>query len=496
MEYYNKRKEMVQPQFAIYEYKVVEKESRMKRFESKFLTRQLTTDQFTYNQVIGMLIPLVLDQLFIYAISLLTMSMISSSGQDSVTAVSLVTPVNFMITMIQAAFCSGGAVVIAQYKGHGDSEKVQVAIGQTVWFSICITTIMSLAVFFASGPIVETLFGAAEASVKSKAKVYLAGMALNLIIHAPRTATGAGLRGVGDNKHNLYGSLLVNVSYFFFSLVFLNWLKMDIEGTLLAYCLARTLGLISSAYFLFFQKNGKVRIRIKQMLLPKKEYIKSIWRLGVPFSTEELFFNGGTILVSSYMVLLGTTSVAAHAIANSVFTTLYAPLTAVGILATTVVGQCIGAGRRDLAKHYGKKLVQMGYIVAILFVLLMLPLLRPILDLYNPEPEALKITWKLLFIGMGGMVLFMPASTIMPYTLRAAGDAYYSTAVSMVTMWAIRVGLGFLVSVILDFGIEGIWICMAVEWILRSALFIVRYCGNAWLKKKNVIEAEAESAGK
>jgi len=106
-------------------------------------------------------------------------------------------------------------------------------------------------------------------------------------------------------------------------------------------------------------------------------------------------------------------------------------------------------------------------------VLLMLPLLRPILNLYNPEPEALKITWKLLFIGMGGMVLFMPASTIMPYTLRAAGDAYYSTAVSMVTMWAIRVGLGFLVSVILDFGIEGIWICMAVEWILRSALFIV-----------------------
>ena len=65
--------------------------------DSKFLTRQLSTDQFTYKQIIGMTIPLVLDQLFIYAISLLTMSMISSSGQDSVTAVSLVTPINFMI---------------------------------------------------------------------------------------------------------------------------------------------------------------------------------------------------------------------------------------------------------------------------------------------------------------------------------------------------------------------------------------------------------------
>ena len=465
----------------------------MKHFESKFLTRQLTTDQFTYNQIIGMLIPLILDQLFIYAISLLTTSMISSSGQDSVTAVTLVTPINFMITMIQAAFCSGGAVVIAQYKGHGDTQKVQEAIGQTIWFSICITTVMSLVVFFASGPIIETLYGAAEVGVKAKAKLYLAGMALNLIIHAPRTGTGAGLRGVGDNKHNLYGSLLVNVSFFFFSLIFINWMDMDIEGTLLAYCLARTLGLFSSVYFLFIQKNGNVRIRLKQMLLPKKEYIKSIWRLGVPFSTEEIFFNGGTILVSSYMVLLGTTSVAAHAIANSVFTTLYAPLTAVGILATTVIGQCIGAGRRDLAKKYGKKLVIMGYVVITAFALVVLPLLESILQLYNPEPEALKVTWKLLIIGMSGMVLFMPASTVMPYTLRAAGDAYYSTGVSLVTMWGIRVGLGYLVSIVWGLGIEGIWACMAVEWILRSILFLIRYCGQTWLKKKNVIEAEAES---
>lgn len=464
----------------------------MKGSDSKFLTRQLTTEQFTYKQIIGMTVPLVLDQLFIYAISLLTMSMISSSGQDSVTAVSLVTPINFMITMIQSAFCSGGAVVIAQYKGHGDGEKVKEAIGQTIWFSLFVTTIISLAVFFGSAPIVEILFGAAEPSVKAKAKVYLAGMALNLVIHAPRTGTGAGLRGVGDNKHNLYASLLVNVSYFFFSIFFLNYLKMDIEGTLLAYALARSLGLFSSAYFLFFQKNGQVRIRLKQMLLPKKEYIKAIWRLGVPFSAEELFFNGGTILVSSYMVLLGTTSVAAHAIANSVFTTLYAPLTAVGILATTVIGQCIGAGRRDLARHYGKKLVQMGYVVIIAFVLIMLPLLKPILDLYNPEPETLSITWELLMIGMGGMVLFMPVSTIMPYTLRAAGDAYYSTCVSLITMWGIRVGMGYLVSVVLGIGIQGIWLCMVGEWILRSILFIIRYCGKAWLKKKNVIEAEAD----
>ena len=149
------------------------------------------------------------------------------------------------------------------------------------------------------------------------------------------------------------------------------------------------------------------KIKSKAISLLTTSMIKSIWRLGILFSAEEMFFNGGTILVSSYMVLLGTTSVAAHAIANSVFTTLYAPITAVGILATTVVGQCIG--------------------------------------------------------------------------------------VSMVTMWGIRVGLGYLASIPLGYGIQGSWVCMAFEWLMRSVLFLLRYHGKKWLTKKNVIEAEAGS---
>lgn len=463
----------------------------MKHKNSGFLARHLGSDQFTDRQVIGMLIPLILDQLFIYAIALLTTSMISSSGQDSVTAVSLVTPVNMLITAVELALCAGGAVVIAQYKGHGDYEKVQEAIGQTVWFSMGTSIVTGLTVCFSAGALVELLFGAAEESVKQKAELYLAGMAINLIVQAVRNGVSAGLRGVGDNKSNLYASMLMNVSYFIFSFVFLNLLHMDIPGTLLAYFLARILGLLYSLYCLFWKRGSLVHIRLRQMLIPKNEYIKAIWRLGLPFSAEDICFNGGTILVSSYMVLLGTTSVAAHAIANSVLNTLFAPITAVGVLATTIIGQCVGAGRRDLARWYGKKLVLLGYAMAVLSVLVMAPLLPWIMSLYHPEPAAQELVWKLLLIGMGGLLTMLPSSLVMPYTLRAAGDAYYSTAVSLTTMWGIRVGLGYFVSVSLHIGIMGIWGCMVLEWLVRSILYGMRYRGKRWLSKKSVIEAES-----
>lgn len=459
----------------------------MKQLESKFLDRHLSSDQFTYKQILGMLVPLILDQLFIYAISLLTTSMISSSGQDSVTAVSLVTPINTMIMAIFTAFSSGGAVVIAQYKGHGDQEKLQEAIGQTVWFVLLLAVCINGVIFFLAKPIIELFFGAAEPVVKEKASLYLAGMAINAIVHSLRVSATAGLRGVGDIKHNLFGSILINVSYFIFSYVFLNILKLDIVGTLIAYFVARFLGLLCSIYFLFFQKNGQIRIRVRQMLKPKKEYLKSIWKLGLPFSAEEVFFNGGAILVSSYMVLLGTVSVAANAIANSIFSTLYSPTMAVGILATTVVGQCIGAGRRDLARWYGKKLSMLGYVVAFLSILIMLPMMPWILSLYHPEAETLTLTWQLLWIGMSGMIVFWPVSNVMPNVLRAAGDAYYSTMTSMVAMWVLRVGCGYLLAITFDVGIRGIWICMIAEWAARCVLYLLRFKGTKWLSKKNVI---------
>ena len=78
-----------------------------------------------------MLVPLIFDQFFISVIALLTTAMISSSSQESVSAVSLVSPL-YMIYAIYSAISSAGTVIIAQYKGHGDEEKMKKAAGQIV----------------------------------------------------------------------------------------------------------------------------------------------------------------------------------------------------------------------------------------------------------------------------------------------------------------------------------------------------------------------------
>lgn len=450
----------------------------------------LASDLFTQKQVLGMLAPLILDKLAVYAIMLLTTSMISASGEDSVSAVSLVTPISHLALALFSAFGTGGAVIIAQYKGHGDEEKLKEAIAQTFWLVMVSGLVLSLILLAFARPIVLGLFASAEPSVKQKAVLFLSGMAINNFMHAARVASSAALLGSGEIKTNMQGSILINVSYFVFSFVMLNLLKLDIAGTLISYFLARLLGALHSFYCLFWNPHSRVRVPFTSALKPIKSYLVAIGKLGLPFSAEEIFFNGGTVVVSAIVVLLGTVSVAANAIVTSVFNTIFAPIMAVGMLSTTIIGQCIGAERKDLARRYGRELILLGYLLCLLTLLVMLPLMKPVLSIYHPSAEALPLVWRLIWIGAAGTMLLYAPSCIFPYVLKAAGDAYYSTVVALVAMWGLRVGMGYVLGICLKMGMEGIWLMMAGEYLVRTILFYLRYRGQKWLQKSRIDTAK------
>ena len=80
--------------------------------DSKF-----SSTMFTCKEILHMLFPLILDNFFINAIGMLTTSMISSAGQASVSAVSLIGPVTTLVLCLLNAIAAGGTVVVAQAKG-------------------------------------------------------------------------------------------------------------------------------------------------------------------------------------------------------------------------------------------------------------------------------------------------------------------------------------------------------------------------------------------
>ena len=111
-----------------------------------YLSKKWNSPYFTYGQIFAMLLPLILDQFFISVINLLTTAMISSSSQESVSAVSLVSPIYMMIYAVFNAVSSGGTVIIAQYKGQGDKRSMEKA-AELIVYSTTLTAVILSAVF-------------------------------------------------------------------------------------------------------------------------------------------------------------------------------------------------------------------------------------------------------------------------------------------------------------------------------------------------------------
>lgn len=448
-----------------------------------FLERQFGSMLFTYKKIFMMLIPLILDQFFINIIGLVTTAMISSSSQESVSAVSMINPLSLIIWAVFSAISVGGTVVVAQYKGSGNEAKIKDAAGQVMLATFLVAIVSCVILVGFSDVLVNRMFGAADPIVINKARGYLIGVAISQIFLSLYMGAFAVFRGMGATKICLRLTIIINVIHLLASMLFLNVMHLDIFGTTLSLNIARLIGSVVAVWILMRPKSI-LRIYPQNIFKIHRPILKSVFKIGIPFALEQVFFNGGSMIVQTYIVHLGTINIAANAIANSAFSILYSAGLGVGILATTIVGQCIGADDDALARYYGIKMVRLGTVFSLASIIVLFPLMPVILNLYQAPEETLSIIYRLLLIGIIPMPFFWSYSYVMPCVLRSAGDATFSSMVSLITMWVVRVGLGYIFTITLGVGVQGVWICMGFEWAVRALIFYLRYQSGVWLSKK------------
>lgn len=68
--------------------------------------------------------------------------------------------------------------------------------------------------------------------------------------------------------------------------------------------------------------------------------------------------------------------------------------------------------------------------------------------------------------------------------LRAAGDVRFTMTVSIVSMWAFRIGFSYLLAKGLQMGVLGVWIAMTIDWAFRNLCFAIRFFRGKWMNKQ------------
>ena len=220
-------------------------------------------------------------------------------------------------------------------------------------------------------PILNLLFGKAEADVFQNAKLYLIGSCISYPFIAIFQAVCGSLRGVGETKPCLNLSLLMNLTNTGLNVLFITVFDMGVKGLVISTILARVLGMAASLIYIL-KYNETIRFQIKNALHFDFSILKKVMFIGLPFAAEQIFFNGGKLLTQTFIVQLGTLAMTAYAIGNSIALLFQIGPNALSISIVTIVGQCMGRRNIEDARKFIKSLIGLSSILFVITSLLII----------------------------------------------------------------------------------------------------------------------------
>jgi len=203
-------------------------------------------------------------------------------------------------------------------------------------------------------------------------------------------------------------------------------------------------------------------------------------RIAIPSAIEHSVMNLAYIVSTAIVAPLGTTAMAAHGLATTAESFCYMPGYGIGAAATTLVGQSLGAGRKDVADRMAKLclalgLIVMGFAAAVMFFIApwMMAMLTPVLAVRQLGTAVLRIEafaeplYSVSITASGAM--------------RGAGDTLMPSILILVSMWGLRIPVSLLLAPVM--GLRGIWIAMCGELCFRGIIFLVRLLRGKWLNR-------------
>ena len=332
--------------------------------------------------------------------------------------------------------------------------------------------------------ILRGIFGSIDADVMKYAETYFLLSALSYPFIGLYNAGAALFRAQGNSKISMMSSLVMNVVNIGGNAILIFGFKMGVMGAALASLVSRAVACCAVLFLL--QKPGcMLRVTGLSALKPDGKLIRRILRVGIPAGIENGMFQIGKLSVASLTSTLGTAAIAANAVANTTSTFLNIPASAVGMAVLTVVGQCLGAGEKEQAVWYARRLLLVAYCGAWVMNLSAFFFAdRWALSWFSLSPEASAMALEVMMWFNIVSLFFWPSSFTLPNILRAAGDASFTMTVSIVSMWVFRVGFCYLWVLKMGGGLLSIWMGMYLDWAFRSICFMVRFVRGKWLEQK------------
>ncbi len=401
-------------------------------------------------------------------------------GKEALAAVGASFPIIFTLISLVIGFATGATIIIAQYFGAKQIEKVKRTIGTLYIFLFFASIVLSILGIVFSGDIFKLI--QLPEDVFPYAKLYLNIYLSGLIFFFGFNGTAAILRGLGDSKTPLYFLIFATLTNIVFDLLFVIVFKWGVAGVAIATVISQGGAFITA--ILYLNKTHKVvNLSISKLHFDKTIFNQSI-RIGLPSGLQQTIVSLGLLAIVWIVNLFGTNVIAAYSIAMRIDSLAAMPAMNFAAALSTFVGQNLGANKPQRVKAGLLATLKMGAIVSISISLIAVLFANDLMGIFTQDSDVIAIGAEYLIIVSSFYILFSTLFVING-VMRGAGDTLIPMFITLFALWIVRIPLAYYLS--LEFGETGIWWSTPIGWFTGMVLGIAYYMSGRW-KKKAVVK--------
>lgn len=453
----------------------------------KLLSRVFVSDKAWYKMMLSIAIPMSMQALITFVVNLIDTIMLGRVGEVALSASSLGSSFFMIVSVIAMGLGCGSSVITAQYWGKGEIEPIRQTA--SICIKICIgVALIATAVTVAIPEQIMTIY-TTDPEVIVEGGNYLRVLAISFVLSSMSTCMTALLRSVSIVKVSLFasiGSCFVNI--------FFNWVyiygnlgapALGVTGAAIGTVIARVFEFGFIAIY-FFGIDKRIGFRVRHLKSWNAAIAKTFVSVSLPVVISDLIMIIGNTLITVVIGHIGTAMTAANSIAstvNNVVTNLFFGLSNAS---TILIGNDIGAGRKEEAYMEGKTYYALAIIVGVVGGVVLYLLQDPIISIYNVSDLTRSYTAEMCTVLCCLMPLFLLDHLLTKGTLRGGGDTKFLMFADTVFAYLVAAPLGALAAFYWNAPIWVIYLFLKSDFICKTVVCSIRFFSKKWIKDVTV----------
>ncbi len=442
--------------------------------------------------VLSMAIPSIFEQLLVCLASLIDTAMVGALGAVATASIGINDASIWFVQGFIMAVSTGFMYIIARRIGEGNKAKAQKAAREAITFSFIFGGIVAVFVFFAADYV--PIWLGAEEEVASHAINYLRIVGISFLFMTITSVLSSSIRSAGNakipliintaaNLLNIVGNLFLINSQIDLNAIGINVVLpgagLGVEGAALSTLLSRVFSAVAFLICMYVV-NTPIKITPAGDYRITRENMSSMVKIGVPTALERSSLSIGAIFVTAMISTMGTNAIAAHHLTDQIESVLYLPAYGIAYTATALIGQAIGAGRKDMAEKFAGLCIKLNTGIILAECIPIFIFATPIVGLFSPDEAVISLGTITLRLAAGFEIMFS-SSIVCGGICRGSGDVKMPLIASLVGVWCFRLELVYLFGIVFQWGLVGCWLAISADVTWRGLSLLYRIKSKKWL---------------